>query len=146
MRTKKIIPVPTPQQETWLKENYKLYNRVHLSKHLGIKQTDLDIWLKNLGLKKRDGKAIVFTEEQKQFIKDNYQTMLYEDIAVALNLSLHSIHGYCFRHGFKKKGRDRVIPPPKKIIPYKPEAAMNRPPAIYSNRDREQVIDYYLNL
>ena len=144
--SKKLIEVlPDSYQATWLKENYKLYKRSHLAEKLSITQTTLTEWLKRLGLKKRDAKAIPFTDEQKKFIKENYLEMSHEQIAVKLCVSVTSIQGYCFRHGFKKSGQNKVTPPPKKIIPVKPEPVFKRPPATYSNVSREQHVDKWIN-
>jgi transposase len=138
--------LPTPAQEAWLNENYKLYTRYHIAEKLEVTQYTLKEWLKQLGLKKRDAKAIMFTDEQKKFIKDKYEDLSHEQIAATLCLSVSSVSGYCFRNGYKKSGQNKVTPPPKKIIPYRPEPAIKRPPATYSNVSRDQHIDRWLNV
>lgn len=137
--------LPNSYQEAWLRENYKLYKRYHIAQKFEISENILKEWLKQLGLKKREAKAVKYTDEQKKFIRENYQELSHEQIAVILKISVTQISGYCFRHGFKKSGQNKVTPPPKKIIPVKPEPSFKRPPAIYSNVSREQHIDRWLN-
>jgi hypothetical protein len=129
-----------------LKENYKLYKRYHIAKKLEISENILKEWLKHLGLKKRDAKAIIFTDEQKKFIKENYQELSHEHLAVVLKISVSQVSGYCFRHGYKKSGQNKVTPPPKKIIPFRQEPKIQRPPATYSNVSREQYVEKWLNV
>lgn len=48
--------LPSKEQETWLKANFKLYNREHLAVVLGISKNLLRAWCKQLGLKKIAGR------------------------------------------------------------------------------------------
>jgi hypothetical protein len=51
----KSIMHPTPDQKEWLQANYRLYTNAHLAQKLGIPEPRLALWLKLMGLKKRNG-------------------------------------------------------------------------------------------
>lgn len=48
-----MTPLPTPAVRTWLHLNYENYNRYKLCVTLGIGSKQLELWEKNMGLKKR---------------------------------------------------------------------------------------------
>ena len=52
-------------------------------------------------------KKIIFTEEQKQFVKDNYSTKTLKELAQLLNVSLKSLKKLCEELGFNE---------PKKVV------------------------------
>jgi hypothetical protein len=43
---------PTPNQEQWLKENYKKFKNAEIAERFTIPEYLVSVWLKNLGIKK----------------------------------------------------------------------------------------------
>lgn len=91
------------------------------------------------------------TTTQQQFIRDNYRTMLYADIAAKIStaespVTENKVQYYCYSHNLRKqvkKGRGRryirqPIPPPVKTGKHWP--------ADHQNKSREDYINYYLGL
>src|ERR1044072_6520552 len=108
---------PTHEQEEWLREFYRMYSNYHLLVKLRIANELLSKWLKDMGLKKKkDAKKSTLTDEDKEYIKDNFHSMTHEGIAVKLGVTSSAVRMYCFRNNLKKKGSEKFIPPPKKII------------------------------
>lgn len=139
--------LPTPEQEVWLKENYKLYNRYRLTQILRIRDKELSAWFKLLGLKKRDCHAVVITDEQAEFIEKNYRKMRHEKIAIRLGLSVITVMGYCRRNGLRKikTPKERERPQPKEIVLLEPKSKpFVRPRADHSNITQEQRIDRWI--
>jgi len=132
---------PTPEQVAWLKEYHKVYIREYISKKLGVSEATIARWVKEMGLVKRAYKSIKYTDEQKKFIKDNYQKMPHAQIALHLKLSLSAIQGYCFRNKLTKRNWGSNMKEPKRIILGPPKTEITRPPATYSNMSREQHIE-----
>jgi hypothetical protein len=135
---------PTPEQQTWLKDNFRMYSRYHLGKNLGIDQKTLTIWMNKLGLKKKqDARRSALDDEAKKYIRDNYHKMTHKAIAEKLGVTMSVVHMYCFRNGLKKTGPDKVQHVPKEIITYKQPVKYERPAAKYDN---ENAIDKYLKM
>lgn len=144
-RPKQSPILPTPEQKEWLLNNYKLYNRYHLVKHLGIPDKRLTEWFKRLGLNKRDGKQITLTKEQKAFVCDNYLGMSKEEIAVKLGVAVLTVQRYCNRNQLIRLKQIPPKAPVKEIIRFEPPPKPTRPRADHTNMTREQRIDYWLN-
>jgi hypothetical protein len=149
-RPKQPLSMPTPEQEIWLKANYRMYNRVGLCKQLKIRDKELSAWFKLLRLKKRDGKSAIVTDEQAAFIEANYKKMRHEQMANKLGISVITVHGYCRKNGLRKikqplQREPRLPPEPKEIIVFHPAKPFIRPKADHTNISREQRIDYWLN-
>jgi hypothetical protein len=137
---------PTPYQEAFLKKFYRMYSRYHLAKKLGITEKELTILLKYLGLrKKKDTKRSTLTDEQKQYVEDNFYKMTHQKISDDLGVTVSTVRNYCFRHNLKKSGKDKFTPPPKEIIRYSPPEtpAIKRPKGEYSS-GYEATIEKYL--
>jgi hypothetical protein len=137
---------PTPEQETFLKEFYRMYSRYHLTVKLGITNKQLTEILNYLGLKKKkDAKKSFLTDEQKEYINEHFHKMTHEKIAERLFVTPATVRNYCFRKGLKKTGKDKFTPPPKTIIPYnRPvEPVYVRPKGEYSS-GYEATIEKYL--
>jgi hypothetical protein len=142
---KKSKPVVVPaDQESWLRENYRLYNRYQLCKHLKVAEKRLTVLLKQLGLSKRNGAQITLTSEHKQFVRDNYFQLSHEQIAVKLGVAVITVQRYCNRAGLKKLTYEPP-PPPKKIITFVEPVKPTRPRADHTNISREQHVNYWLN-
>lgn len=138
--------MPTQEQETWLKANYKLYNRYHLVKHLGIADKLLTVWFHHLGLNKRNGKQVTLTKEQKKFVKDNYLTTSKEAMAVKLGVAVTTIQRYCNRNKLTDLKHIEPKAPPKQIISFAQPSKPPSPPAAYGNISREQHVDKWLQV
>lgn len=86
------------------------------------------------------------TTTQQQYIRDNYKTMLYKDIAASIGTTENKVQYFCYNNNFRKqvrKGRGRryirqCIPPPVKT-------GKHWPPD-HTNKSREDYINYYLSL
>lgn len=143
MNKKKIVVLPTSEQEAWLRENYKLYNRYHLRKHLSIDDKLLTKWFHHLGLNKRNGQQITLTKEQKQFVRDHYLADSQEQIAVKLCVAVTTVQRYCNRTGLKKLKYPEP-PLPKQIISFAPPEKPQRPRADHTNISQEQRIEQWL--
>lgn len=145
--SKAIISKPSPEQETWLRNNYRMYSRYHLAKHLGIVDSVLSTWLKDLGLSSKH--QINMSDEHKDFINDNFLKMTPEEIAVQLGLTVMKVKKFCARNGLNKIRHEYLASlnpkPVKKIIAFEPEVKPSRPRADHTNMSREQRIDYWLN-
>lgn len=140
--------LPTQEQQTWLKEYYRMYSRYHLAIKLGISEKVLSEWLTHLGLKKKkDAKRVVLSDEDKKFIENNFHNLTHEKIAQQLNVKVGVIQRYCAAKRLLKKGPDKYQPPPKKIIPYKApvKPQYERPPTTYS-AGYDATIDKYLKM
>jgi hypothetical protein len=57
--------LPSPEQEAWLKEHFKLYTCVHLAGMMGIGVKMLRAWCRHLELKKR----VIAEKPAKQIIR-----------------------------------------------------------------------------
>jgi hypothetical protein len=68
-RPKKQPILPTPDQESWLKENYNLYVRDYLAEKLGINRRLLQEWFKYLGLNIKARPIAKVIKEPKQIIR-----------------------------------------------------------------------------
>jgi hypothetical protein len=141
-----IMTKPTPEQEAFLKEFYRMYSRYHLAVKLGITNKQLTELLNYLGLKKKkDAKKTMLTDEQKEFINENFIKMTHEKLAEQLFVTPATVRNYCFRKGLKKNGKDKFTSPPKEIIRYSPPEtpAIERPKGEYSS-GYEATIEKYL--
>jgi ribosome-binding ATPase YchF (GTP1/OBG family) len=147
MSYKPITTIPNQEQETWLRDNYRMYNRYHLAKHLNISAKELTAWFRHLGMAKRDAKVIVLTDEQKQFIRDNYKEMKHEEIASKLELAVMSVQKFCGRNGLRKLKRckERFPRLPKLVSTVEVEKKPPRPRADHTNMSREQRIEFWIN-
>jgi DNA-directed RNA polymerase specialized sigma24 family protein len=134
--------LPTPYETVFLKEFYRMYSRYHLAKMLSITEKELDWMLRHLGLRK---KSKDMTDEQKDFIKENFHKMKHADIAQKIGLTVSMVQNFCFRHNLKKTGKNKFVPAPKEIIRDTPlvEAKHEKPPAEYS-AGWEATIEKYL--
>lgn len=86
------------------------------------------------------------TPTQQQFIRDNYATMMYKDIAKAINTTESRVQSFCYNHNLRKKankgkGRKYVREP----IPA-PVKTGKHWPADHQNKSREDYINYYFGL
>jgi hypothetical protein len=136
----------TPEQQAWLKEFYRMYSRYHLGKKLGIDQKVLTVWMKELGLrKKQDARRGMLDDEGKKFIKENYHRMTHKAIAEKLNVTMSAVQMFCFHNKLTKKGPNKVQYVPKEIISFKQSEPVKyeRPAAKYDN---ENAIDKYLKM
>lgn len=85
------------------------------------------------------------TTTQQQFIRDNYKTMLYKDIATSIGTTEGKVQYFCYSHNLRKqvrKGRGRryirqPIPAPVKTGKHWP--------ADHTNISREQHVERILN-
>jgi hypothetical protein len=137
---------PTPYQEVFLKEFYRMYSRYHLAKKLGITEKELSVLLKHLGLrKKKDAKRTTLTDEHKQYIDEHFYKMTHQKIADDLDVTVSTVRNYCFRRNLKKTGKDKFTPPPKEIIRCTPPdtPVYERPKGEYSS-GYEATISKYL--
>jgi hypothetical protein len=134
--------LPTPYETVFLKEFYRMYSRHHLAKKLEITEKELDGMLRYLRLRK---KSKDMTDEQKEFIKENFHKMRHADIAQKIGLTTSMVQNFCFRHNLKKTGKNKFVPAPKEIIRYNPpvEVKHEKPPANYS-AGYEATIEKYL--
>jgi len=91
-----------------------------------------------------------FTPDQEKFIRDNYRTMLYKDIAAHLGAEEGAtesrVQYFCYSHNLRKqagkgKGKRYVRQP----IPA-PVKTGKHWPADHTNKDREYYVNYYLSL
>lgn len=100
---------------------------------------------------------------QRDFIKKNCQYMNGTEIAKRIGRSPSLVYDYCTKHGYelkkgepgRKEGEDyypsssgatfsaRAI---VRVKQEPPKPKLVRPPAVYTNRTQDQLIDYYLNL
>jgi hypothetical protein len=136
----------TPEQQAWLREFYRMYSRYHIGKKLGIDQKTLTVWMKELGLKKKqDARRGMLDDEGKKFIRENYHRMTHKAISEKLSVTMSVVQMFCFHNKLTKKGPNKVQHVTKEIIPYKqPEPVKyERPPARYDN---ENAIDKYLKM
>lgn len=86
------------------------------------------------------------TPTQQQYIRDNYLTMLYKDIAANIGTTEGRVQYFCYSHNLRKqvrKGRGRryirqPIPAPVKTGKHWP--------ADHQNKSSEDYINYYLGL
>lgn len=91
------------------------------------------------------------TPTQQQFIRDNFKTMLYKDIAAKIStqdapVTENKVQYFCYNNNLRKqvrKGRGRryirqPIPAPVKTGKHWP--------ADHTNKSREDYINYYLSL
>ena len=88
------------------------------------------------------------TEEQKQYIRDNYMEVEYTVLAKEIGMNLNTLYWWCAQNGLRKrrKGRKRDEKAPKSIIRIGiPKTYTKRPPAIYDNPSREQHVSRILN-
>lgn len=86
------------------------------------------------------------TPSQQQFIRDNYRTMLYKDIAKEIGMTESRVQYFCYHHNLRKqaskgKGKKHVREP----IPA-PVKTGKHWPADHQNKSREDYINYYLSL
>lgn len=134
----------TPDQEAWLKSNYRLYSNYHLSVKLGVKQYTVENWLRKFDLRKRQTKVKPITEDQKKFIIDNYQKMTAEKLASKLNIAVCRVRNYCKRNKLLKR-RSELESLESKIHYDQPaQPAYVRPKGEYS-AGYEATIEKYLN-
>lgn len=135
------------EQIQWLKDNYRLYSNYHLSVKMGVKQYEVENWLRKLDLRKRASKTIPLTDDQKVFINGSYQRMTAKKMAKELGIAACRVRNYMRKSKlFKWRKPDANPAPPKQIIPYhKPKQTFTRPPATYS-AGQEATIDKYLKL
>jgi hypothetical protein len=142
----KTMTKPTPEQEAFLKEFYRMYSRYHLTVKLGITNKQMTELLNFLGLKKKkDARRSFLTDEHKIFIDEHFHKMTHEKIANELSVTPSAVRNYCHRKGLKKTGKDKFSKPPKEIIPYTPPAqpVYERPKGEYSS-GYEATIEKYL--
>jgi predicted DNA-binding helix-hairpin-helix protein len=91
-------------------------------------------------------KKTILTKEQEKFIDENWQQYTHESIAVGIGVSVTKVSNYCAEKGYKKI-RKQMVRIEKKIVNHGPEKKhIKRPPAVYSNRSHEEVLNYYENL
>jgi hypothetical protein len=85
------------------------------------------------------------TEKEKLFILENYEKMTRNEMATALAMAYNRVKDFCDANNLIKPVVDRTgysynkNQGPEKLN-------IKRPPAIYSNRSREEVLNYYENL
>ena len=85
------------------------------------------------------------TSEQKQFIRDHFKEMSRKGMAAELNVSFKKVEALCVAENLKMS---RFISRGlyKAKVDDTPKPKIKRPPAHYSNRSREEVLNYYENL
>ena len=89
---------------------------------------------------------MTLTPTQQQFIRDNYRTMMYKDIAKEISTTVSRVQAFCYNHNLRKqadKGKGKKyarepIPAPVKVGKHWP--------ADHQNKSREDYINYYLSL
>lgn len=90
--------------------------------------------------------TMTLTPSQQQFIRDNYRTMMYKDIAAKIGTTESRVQYFCYNNNLQKqagkgKGKNYVrepIPAPVKVGKYWP--------ADHQNKSREDYVNYYLGL
>lgn len=97
----------TDEQIKYVKENYHNTNSDEMCKYLECALGSLRALCHTLGITKDDDFHIYssngsLTQEQKEFIFENYATMKTSQIAKALGLTYTQIHGYASNRGLKK--------------------------------------------
>jgi hypothetical protein len=75
---------PTPNQEQWLKENYKKFKNVEIAEKFSIPEYLVSTWLKDLGIKKihkgSGKKRISYRQRQFENRKINRIAGIYSNI------------------------------------------------------------------
>jgi len=85
------------------------------------------------------------TNEQKEFIRANFKELSRERMARELKVSFKKVEQLCVAENLKRSRYvSRGIYKARTEDASKPK--INRPPAHYSNRSREEVISYYEKL
>jgi predicted DNA-binding helix-hairpin-helix protein len=91
-------------------------------------------------------KKTFLTKAQETYIDLNWELYTHEAIAVEIGVSATKVSNYCAEKGYKKI-KKLMVRIEKKIVNPGPEKKhIKRPPAIYSNRSHEEVLNYYENL
>jgi hypothetical protein len=93
------------------------------------------------------------TPEQEAFIRNNYATMEYKDIAAEIDMNINTLYWWCKEHGLRKRriGRKRDINKKTKqmakIMALKPAAVKTGKywPADHTNPSREDHVERILN-
>jgi hypothetical protein len=136
-----IVIELTPDQQTWLKENFRLYTNDTLAHMLKVRPARIDRIFKAMGLCKRDMEGL--TDEQKKFVRENYRESTVKEIAQELSVmgmpcKANSILAYLQKAGIKKYDGATTPPPKKKKI--------KRAAPDHTNTDHHNRINYWLNL
>jgi hypothetical protein len=87
-----------------------------------------------------------FTPDHEKFIRDNYRTMLYKDIAAKIINTENRVQYFCYSHNLRKqagKGKDKGYV--RAPIPASVKTGKHWP-ADHTNKDREYYVNYYLGL
>ena len=82
----------TEDEENFILENWEKYSNKELAENIGrdIKDTQIRSWLQHHGIWRRGknvNESCRFSEQDISFIKDNYQTMEYKEIAKELGFT-----------------------------------------------------------
>jgi predicted transcriptional regulator len=90
-------------------------------------------------------KKTVLSKLQERYIDENWEQFTHEAIAATIKVAPSVVSYYCQQKGYRKmkKAIQRIE---EKVKEDQQKKRINRPPAIYSNRSHEEVLNYYENL
>lgn len=90
-----------PYMEDFIKENYTKMTQAQIAQSLGenVTKSDIQYWLKKHNLWK---KRFMFSQDDIEFMIDNYQTMEYSEIAKHLGLTERQVRGKLNNMGYTK--------------------------------------------
>jgi hypothetical protein len=90
-------------------------------------------------------KKTTLTKSQERYIDENWEQKTDEGIAAEIQVSPSVVNYYREQKGYKKIKKKPEVRLEDKVKE-EPKPKMKRPPAVYSNRSHEEVLNYYENL
>lgn len=96
------------EEVDFLKDNYQSMSNEELARELGIKQKSVENKLHNLGLKrKKIKKRHIWSKEEEQFLRDNYQSMSNSELASKLGVKKKSVANKLSHLGLKRADKNK---------------------------------------
>jgi hypothetical protein len=100
------MKVFTPTEKQFIKDHLEDMTFKEIAETLGRDKCTVEIKARKLGFKKvpvRKNHKGIFSKEEDKFIIENYDKLIYSEIAKHLNRSVDSIRGRADLLGFKNK-------------------------------------------
>ena len=96
------------EQENFILENYCTMSNKDLANILNVKRTQVNSWLQHRGINRNGAGGFynqIFSEEDIEFIKNNYTTMTYSEIGNILGFTGKQIQGKINKLNLPRKNR-----------------------------------------